>query len=111
MVRPPNFRVAESENFRSIYASGIFGGLNPAEGRIIFYHDRLKIKPVENTPGGLQTKEIVHEMQVEVHMSPANFKVLAEWAMKHVQNVEKHLGHPIKTAPEDSKKKTPSPYA
>lgn len=91
-AKPLSFRVEESEGFRMIYVENVFGGLDPGGGRIIFYVDRRKPKNAEKPVGSLETEVIVHELQVELRMSPASFKSIAEWMTQHVQGAEKQFG-------------------
>lgn len=88
----PKFEVTEAPNFRGVYASGVFGGLDPNEGRMIFYVDRFKPKPREDAPGQMDLDKIVHELQVEVHVSPSQFKAIAEWMMSRIQDLERITG-------------------
>ncbi len=87
-----SFRVDESEYFRMIYVENVFGGLDPGGGRMIFYVDRRKPKTADKPIGGLEMEEIVHELQIELRMSPASFKSVAEWMTKHVEAAEKQFG-------------------
>ncbi len=87
-----SFRVEESESFRMVYIENVFGGLDPGGGRMIFYVDRRKPKTVDQPIGALEIEEIVHELQVELRMSPASFKSIAEWMTRHVQAAEKQFG-------------------
>ncbi|UCD73520.1 MAG: hypothetical protein JSW01_02430 [Candidatus Bathyarchaeota archaeon] len=90
--RPYSFRVEEADYFRMIYVENVFGGLDPGGGRMIFYVDRRKPKTTDEPIGGLEMEEIVHELQIELRMSPASFKSIAEWMTKHVEAAEKQFG-------------------
>jgi len=87
-----SFRIEEAESFRMIYVENVFGSLDPGGGRMIFYVDRRKPRIVDEPVGALETDEIVHELQVELRMSPASFKSIAEWMAQHVEGAEKQFG-------------------
>jgi len=90
---PPKFEDTKSPDYKYIYATGVFGGLDPNDGRMIFYLDRVEPETVnEPVPGALKLKKIVRELQVEVHMTPTQFKSIAQWMMRHVENYEKIFG-------------------
>ena len=75
MMNVPKFEDTKSPNFIYIYATGVFGGVAPQDGRLIFFLDRLEPETLnEPTPGVQTVKKIVRESQIEVHMSPATFK-------------------------------------
>ena len=99
LSRIPEFEIRESENFKVIYTMGAFGGLAPNDGRIIFYVDLLKTKPVTGEPGKEELDKVIRERQIEVHMSPATWKSMAKWMMSHVESLEKQIG----TIPEGPK--------
>ena len=92
-IELPEFEVMESPHFKAYSATGVFGGLNPNGGRIIFYLDRIKPTADPSNPGGMKLQKVEHELQVEVHVSPAQFKSIAEWMMGHVSQFEKQFGN------------------
>jgi len=105
IVIPPKFEDTKSPNYTYVYATGVFGSLDPNDGRMIFYLDRLEPETVnEPTPGAQKVKKVVRELQVEVHMSPTQFKIMALWMSRHVKQYEEIFG-PI---PMEPKKKPPS---
>ena len=55
------------------HSTGIFGGLNPNNARMIFFLDRLDPEMIKDQPGQMRTEKINRELQVEVHMSPYAF--------------------------------------
>jgi len=88
----PDFEIEDGENFSVIYAMGCFGGLDPSDGRMIFYVDRLKTKPVRGQPGQEELDKVVRERQVEIHMSPATWKSIAKWMTERIEKYEKQFG-------------------
>lgn len=92
MSRIPDFEIKDSENFKIVYATGAFGGVDPHDGKIILYVDRLKTKPVRGQPGKEEIDKVIRERQVEIHMSPATWKSIAGWMTKHIQKMEKEFG-------------------
>jgi hypothetical protein len=83
---PPEFKITKHPEYRVVSATGMFGTLHPAEGQVIFYLDRLE--PKSDTVGKLSLGSVNRELQAEVHMSPAVFKAVAEWMVRHVKDLE-----------------------
>jgi hypothetical protein len=81
----PEIEVSESPDFRPVYASGVFGGLDPNDGRIIFFLDRIKPKMKKNPKGAMELEKVNRELQVEVHMTPPQFISVAKWMMEHAK--------------------------
>ncbi len=105
----PEFEDTKSEQYRYVFATGIFGGVQPNDAHIIFSLDRTEPQTVSTPqPGSQALKKIVRELQVEVHMTPTAFKFMADWMNRHIEQYEKMFG-PIPTAPKKAKKTTPSP--
>jgi hypothetical protein len=104
VVVPPKFEDVKSPNYMYVYATGVFGGLDPNGGRMIFFLDRIEPETVnEPTPGAQKVKKVVRELQVEVHVSPTQFKSIALWMNRHVKQYEELFG-PI---PMEPKRKPP----
>lgn len=101
-VRPPEFAVVMKEGLPITYATGVFGGLAPNDARMMFYTDRLELEPGE-VPGSQKVKKINQEIQVDIHVSPATFKSVAQWMMQQLERYEKAFGEikfePIKENP------------
>lgn len=87
-----DFEVEDAEDFDLKFATGAFGGLNPNDGRIIFYVDRIETEGIEGQPGKERMSKVVRERQVEVHMTPHVWKSLAQWMMQHVKKYEDKMG-------------------
>jgi len=90
--------ITKSPDFKLLYANGVFGGLAPLEGRMIFYVDRLIPKIVEDVPGQLTTGSVERELQVEVHMSPQQFVSISRWMQAHIERMLKEGVLSIKEA-------------
>ncbi|UCD03349.1 MAG: hypothetical protein JSV63_01800 [Candidatus Aenigmatarchaeota archaeon] len=84
----PKIEVTEGSGFRPVYASGVFGGLDPNDGRLIFFLDRLK-PSVKKGKTVMELSKVEREMQVEVHMSPNQFMSVAKWMNEHVRRLGK----------------------
>lgn len=111
VVVAPQFEDTKSEQYRYIFATGVFGGVNPLDAQMIFYLNRLEPETVTTPhPGAIKLKKIVRELQVEVHMTPAEFKAVAQWMNKHVEEYEKKIG-PIPIPPKEKGKKKGPPSA
>ena len=89
-----------------VYANGVFGGLDPNGGRMIFYLDRVEPETLNQpTPGAQIVKKIIRELQVEVHMSPTQFKSTAMWMAEHIKRYEETFG----SIPMEPKQQKPPP--
>jgi len=107
VVVAPQFEDTKSEQYRYVFATGVFGGVNPVDAQIIFWLDRPEPETASTPqPGSLKLKKIVRELQVEVHMTPTAFKTLADWMNKHIEQYEKMFG-PIAPSPKKAKKTAP----
>jgi hypothetical protein len=87
------FRVSTSENYRYVTTSGVFGGMSPNDCHIIFYLDRYV---PDTVPGGapdeMRIREVNRELQVEIHMSPAQFMSMSQWMTSHVNDFQEQFG-------------------
>lgn len=93
VVIPPKFEDIKSPDFKSIYVSGVFGGLDPNEGRMLFFLDHLEPKTMnEPVPGAQKVEKIVRELLIEVHMSPTQFKSIVLWMNEHIKRYEDAYG-------------------
>jgi hypothetical protein len=107
VITPPEFEDVQSPDFRYVYVTGVFGGLDPNDGKMIFYLDRL-IPETTNRPhiGALEMRKILRELQVEIHMSPTQFKNIYLWMQKHITRYEDTFGEiplgPRQQPPTDS---------
>jgi len=90
-VKTPKMVVTESPDYKVTYASGVFGGLDPNDGRMIFFLDRLRPKMKKGGKGSMELDRIDRELQVEVHMSPAQFISAAKWMNDHAQKFRKNV--------------------
>jgi hypothetical protein len=97
---PLTFEDLKSPDYKYIYASGVFGGLTPNDARMIFYLDRLEPETLQDPPGRSKVGKIIRELQVEVHVSPTQFKTMAQWMMRHIQRYESTFGE-IPVGPRD----------
>ena len=93
----PKIDVTESSDFKAVYASGVFGGLDPNDGRMIFFLDRIKPKVKKLTKAVMELDKVERELQVEVHMSPAQFISVAKWMSGHADKFQKAFKSKKKT--------------
>jgi len=100
---PPEIKMNKSPDYRIVSATGVFGGVNPSGGRVIFFIDRFE--PVSDRSGKLSLESINRELQVEVHLSPATFKTIAEWMTKHIKEFEEREKQQITPAKMDERPK------
>ena len=88
---PPQIEITESHNFNCVHSTGIFGGIDINNARMIFFLDRLDPEMVRDQPGRMRTEKVNRELQVEVHMSPYAYKTMMLWMQRneHLHNVKK----------------------
>ncbi len=91
VAKNPKMVVTESSDYKVAYASGVFGGLDPNDGRIIFFLDRLKPKIKPGGKGAMDLDRVERELQVEVHMSPHQFLAVAKWMADHANRYGKKV--------------------
>jgi hypothetical protein len=104
VVVAPKFEDSKSPSFMYVFSTGVLGTLDPNDGRMTFFLDRIEPETVSDPPGASRIKKVVRELQVEVHMTPTQFKSIALWMIKNVEEYEKMFG----TIPMEPKKKQPS---
>ena len=108
-IKPPTTKV-KFKDVPNFAISGFFGGVNPNEGNISFFQDRL-IPRESETPGQIVLDKIEHNFVVTVKMSPAVFKRMALWMMEHVKRFETHHGLiQLGVPPKKEDKEQPSFY-
>ena len=89
--KSPKFEITERSDYNVVYASGVFGGLDPNDGRIIFFLDRIRPKMRKEPGGAMDLEKINRELQVEIHLPPPQFASVARWMMAHVERFEKKM--------------------
>ncbi|MHA1975790.1 MAG: DUF3467 domain-containing protein [Candidatus Hodarchaeales archaeon] len=70
--------------------SGFFGGINPNEGNISFFTDKLI--PQLGPNGQIVLDTVQHEFVANIKMSPLIFKRMAMWMSDHVRKYEEKFG-------------------
>ena len=101
----PDYEITKAEDYKLVYSTGMFGGLDPNDARLIFYCDRVEPEMDSNRPGGMRTRVVHRELQVEVHMSPLQFKTVAKFMTDRINRLEKRFGELVAPEEEDE---TPS---
>ena len=102
VIIPPIFEDVKNPDYKTIYATGVFGGLDPNDARMIFYIDHIEPETVnEPHPGFLKVKKVVRECLLELHVSPTQFKSIALWMNAHIKRYEDMFGD-IPMAPKGS---------
>jgi hypothetical protein len=90
-AKKPQIEVTESKGYSVVYASGVFGGIDPNDARMIFFLDRLRPHMKSGGKGGMELKRVERELQVEIHMSPHQFMAVAKWMSEHAENFGKRV--------------------
>lgn len=81
--------IVRSPDYKTIYSSGVFGSVSPAEGRMIFYLDR-PIPIMKDTPqGAMEVGEFERELQIEIRMSLPQWITIADWMQRHISELKK----------------------
>ena len=79
-------RNVKFEDVPSFAISGFFGGVNPNEGNISFFTDKLL--PQLGANGQIMLDTVQHEFVANIKMSPLIFKRMAIWMSEHVKRYE-----------------------
>jgi len=82
----------DTSEMKTMYTCGVFGGLSIMEGHIVFFQDRPNLEIVGEK---MKVKKVIRKAMIDVKMSPAQFKTIAEWMMQHVKEIEKKAGGEI----------------
>jgi hypothetical protein len=70
VVIPPRFEDVKSPDFKSVFVNGVFGGLDPNEGRILFFLDHIEPKTLnEPVPGSQKVEKITRDSCRSAHES------------------------------------------
>jgi len=76
-------------NIPRIYATGVLGGFNACDFRLLLFSD----EPLEQDEILLpQDLNVMREVQAEVILSPLAATKTAKWLMKYVEEFEKKIG-------------------
>jgi len=90
---PLPYRVTTNENYRYVTASGMFGDINTNDCHIIFYLDRNVPDVVPGgEPGEMRIREVNRELQVEIHMSPAQLMLMSQWMTDQMNDYQEQFG-------------------
>ncbi len=89
----PDFEVEKSEDYKQTNVDGVFGYMNPKGAKMMIYTEKPipAINP-RGKPGSMTLDKIQRELQVELHMSPVQFKSLFQWMKKHLEKYEDKYG-------------------
>lgn len=86
---PPRMEVTKHSEFRVVHANGVFGGVNPDQGNIIFYTDIIEPRcKTGGKFGELEPEKINREMQIDIRVSLQDFIRIAEWMNRHIKVLE-----------------------
>ena len=83
-------RNVKFDNVPSFAISGFFGGINPNEGNISFFSDKLV--PQLGANGQIVLDTVEHDFVANIKMSPLIFKRMAIWMSQHVKKYEEMHG-------------------
>ncbi|MCD6495663.1 MAG: hypothetical protein J7K54_00145 [Candidatus Aenigmarchaeota archaeon] len=89
--KTPEIVITESPDYKAVYASGVFGGLDPNDSRLIFFLDRIKPKIKKGKKAVMELEKINRELQVEIRMSPNQFVSVAKWMNEHAEKFGKKM--------------------
>ena len=78
--------VYRNDKLQHFHVSGTFGGLNPMEGRLLFYLDTGV--PTTDEKGGLRIKQVDREVIVDARMPVLTFIQTAKWMNDTVKKLE-----------------------
>ncbi len=101
-------RKVKFEDIPSFAISGFFGGVNPNEGNISFFTDKLIPQLGANAQIVLDT--VQHEFVANIKMSPLIFKRMAIWMSEHVKRYESVHGEIQVGKQKQKSDSAPPPY-
>lgn len=83
--------ITDDPAFRRIPISGVFGTLNPLEGRMGFFLDSVVPGLIDEYSTRMKPKELERRMMTEVRMSPETFIEISEWMNKRVAELRENM--------------------
>ena len=86
----PRFETKRASDYKVVHATGALGVLNPGEGSLIFFVDR--VIPKTNPDGSMTIDMIERELLIEIKMSPVQFKALTMFMMNRIKEYENRFG-------------------
>ncbi|MHA1995752.1 MAG: hypothetical protein ACW97Z_14490 [Candidatus Hodarchaeales archaeon] len=101
-------RSVKFEEVPSFAISGFFGGINPNEGSISFFSDKLV--PQLGANGQIVLDTVEHEFVANIKMSPLIFKRMAIWMSEHVKRYENMHGEIQIGQQKQKSDSSPPPY-
>lgn len=78
--RPPQkieFTGSRDSNYLVYQIDGVYGGLDPEKGSLIFFVDMPKVQV--NNDGSMDTESIERQFLFEVRMTPGTFVGISKW--------------------------------
>ncbi|MGH2638607.1 MAG: hypothetical protein ACRDF4_04915 [Rhabdochlamydiaceae bacterium] len=88
-LRVPEFDVKFAPDYKILYVSGAFGGVDPIDGKLFLYLDRIipRIKEGGQLGEMEAANKIERDVLVELRMSPETFKALAKWMQQAAEKL------------------------
>lgn len=78
--------IVQPDNVPVLSIDGVFGGLDPSKGRLLFYSDRPHV--TVNDDGVMVPVSLVRTFLADVRMSPETFLGIARWMGTHADQFE-----------------------
>lgn len=91
--RVPDFEEKWSKDFRSINVDSIFGGISPKGAKVTIQTDinSPAIKK-RGKPGQQELGKVIKKNQIQLEMSPVQFKSVVRWMQKQLKKYEETYG-------------------
>lgn len=96
----PKYELKKDPNYKSVYTTGAYGGLDIRDGHILFYADQIEPE-IDEKSGKMKVGKVVRNLIVDIRMTPAEFMSLANWINQHVKRYEEDMKE-LKTMHEKS---------
>lgn len=78
-IQPVPLRVVRDENYRTVYVNGAFGMVNPLDGCLILHvTSPVPVATGSDIGTGLKVGEFEQRLLLELRMSPATWKSIAD---------------------------------
>jgi len=84
---PPKIIAEKDEDFKQIFADGVYTWLGTESGTLSFFVD--SVDPAVDEKGALQIKTVKRRFKVEIRMSPVVYNNLIAWMTERRDLLEK----------------------
>ncbi|MHA2394958.1 MAG: DUF3467 domain-containing protein [Promethearchaeota archaeon] len=88
--KQPTIKITKNDEFRELFASGVFGGMNPNKCSMVFFNDKPQLNIVKANQ--FDVSEVKRELLTEIIVTPVQFKSIAKWMARNIKAYENRFG-------------------